>query len=64
MSTSCNWFGFESHSRSRLSGVCYGHWLGTLTEKSKAGYEGVPTSLPTASNDSTKCYDILYSTIS
>ena len=54
MSISCNWFGFESHNRSHLSGVCYRHWLGTRTEKSKAGNEGVPTNLSTASSGNTK----------
>ena len=43
--------------------VCDTHWLGTATKKSKAGNNGVPTNLPTASSDSTKCYDILYDTI-
>ena len=58
MSISCNWSGFESHW-TNLSGVCDTYWLGTATEKSKARNEGVPTNLLTASDDDTKCYDIV-----
>ena len=62
MSISYNWSGFEFHW-TRLSGVCDAYWLGTSIEKSKAENNGVPTNLPTASGESSKCYDILFDTI-
>ena len=58
MRFSCNWSTFESRW-TRLSAVCDTYWLGTSTEKSMVENDGVQTNLPTASNESSKCYDIV-----